>query len=54
MGILASQRESILKIVGKDGPIMREMKKPQIMHVRVKDYGVKKLYERMGKRSKVR
>ena len=54
MSVLASQRESILKIVGKDGPIMREMKKPPIKYVPHKDYGLKKLYNRMDRRSPIR
>ena len=54
MSVLASQRESILKIIGKDGPIMREMKKPPIKYVPHKDYGLKKLYARNDKRSPVR
>ena len=54
MSVLASQKESILKIVGKDGPIMREMKKPQLMHVKVNDYGLKKLKRRSERRSPVR
>ena len=46
----ASQRESILKIVGKDGsPIMREMKKPPIKYVPHKDYGLRR--NRMDRRN---
>ncbi len=48
------RQESILTIVGEDGPIMREMRKPQIMHVKVQNYGLKKLMKRHGKRSKVK
>ena len=44
----------ILEVIGKDGPFWREMQKPQIMHIGVKDYGLKKLYARLEKRSKVR
>jgi len=47
------RQESILTIVGKDGPIWREMMKPQIMYVQHKDYGVRKLQARLGKKSKV-
>ena len=54
MGAWTIKQDSILKIIGKDGPIWKEMQKPQIMHVRAKDYGVRKLHKRIGKRSKVR
>jgi len=53
MAIWKIKEESILKIVGKDGPIWKEMHKPQVMYVKHKDYGVKKLYKRLGKKSKV-
>ena len=48
------RQESILTIVGKDGPIWKEMMKPQIMYVQHKDYGVKKLQARHKKRSPVK
>ena len=44
----------ILEIVTKDGPIWKEMQKPQIMHVKVNDYGLRKLYKRHDRRSPVR
>ena len=46
-------KEPILKVIGKDGPIWKEMQKPQIMYVPVRDYGVRKLYARLEKRSSV-
>ena len=47
------REESILKVISKDGPIWQEMMKPQIMYVKHKDYGVRKLAHRLGKKSKV-
>jgi hypothetical protein len=46
------QQESILKVITKDGPIWREMMKPPIKFVKHKDYGVRKLAERLGKKSR--
>jgi hypothetical protein len=48
------QQEGILKIISKDGPLWREMQKPQIMLVKHKDYGVRKMWARLEKKSKVR
>ena len=53
MGAWKIQQEGILKIIGKDGPMWKEMQKPQIMYVQHKDYGVRKLQARLGKKSKV-
>ena len=53
MGAWKIQQEGILSIIGKDGAIWKEMQKPQIMYVKHKDYGVKKLQARLGKKSKV-
>ena len=38
----------IEKIVAKDGPIMKELKKPQLMFVKNQDYGVRKLWKRLN------
>ena len=46
MSVWAGRKTPITDIVGKDGPIWREMQKPQIMYVRYKDYGVRKQWER--------
>jgi len=53
MGAWTIKQDSILRIIGKDGPMWREMQKPQIMYVKHKDYGVRKLQARLGKKSKV-
>ena len=45
------QKTPILEVIGKDGPIWKEMQKPQIMHIGVKSYGLRKLYARLEKRS---
>ena len=31
----------------KDGPLMRESQKPQILHLKNKDYGLRKLQKRL-------
>ncbi len=46
MSVWESRKIPILDIIGKDGPIWKEMQKPQIMYVRSKDYGVKKMWAR--------
>lgn len=35
--------------VNNSGPIMREMRKPQLMHIPYNNYGLKKLKERLKK-----
>ena len=50
MSVLSLTKGSILKIVGKDR-YNEEMKKPPIKYVPHKDYGLKKLYNRMDRRS---
>ena len=52
MGAWKFQQEGILSVIGKDGPMWREMQKPQIMYVKHKDYGVRKLAHRLGKKSR--
>ena len=47
MSAWEARKLSIINIVGKDGPIMRELRKPQIMLVKHKDYGVRKLWRRL-------
>ena len=47
MSAWEARKISILKIVGKDGPLMRELRKPPIKLVRHKDYGVRKLWRRL-------
>ena len=47
------QQESILKVITKDGPIWREMMKPPIKFVKHMNYGVRKLEERLGKKSRL-
>ena len=42
MSVWESRKIPILDIIGKDGPMWKEMQKPQIMYVRHKDYGVRK------------
>ena len=54
MSAWKDQQEGILKIIGKDGPMWKEMQKPQIMYVQHKDYGVRKLQARHKKRSPVK
>lgn len=41
------------KPLSEDGPIAKELKKPPIKYIKHKDYGVRKLYERLGKKSPV-
>jgi len=47
MSAWEARKISILKIVGKDGPLMRELRKPPIKFIRHKDYGVRKLWKRI-------
>jgi hypothetical protein len=47
MSAWEARKISILDLVGKNGPLMKELKKPQIMLVKHKDYGVRKLWRRI-------
>jgi len=38
----------IEQIVKKDGPIMKELQKPQLMFVPKQNYGVRKLWKRLN------
>ena len=46
MSVFHRHQEKIEDIIGK-GPIWEEMRKPQIMHIPHKDYGLKKLTKRL-------
>ena len=46
-GRIAKHIPPIEEVIGKDGPIIKEMKKPQLMFVKHQEYGVRKLQQRL-------
>jgi hypothetical protein len=42
------------ELIKKNSPLIRECMKPPLKLVKHQDYGLKKLYERLGKRSSVK
>ena len=47
-GRIAKHIPPIEQVVGKDGAIMRELRKPQLMYVKHQNYGVRKLWKRLN------
>ena len=47
-GRIAKHIPPIEQVLGKDGAIMRELRKPQLMYVKHQNYGVRKLWKRLN------
>ena len=47
MGLTLKQ-QSIVDTLTKNSPLWLEMQKPQLMHVKQQNYGVKKLHKRIN------
>jgi len=45
---MAKKQPSITEALDKNSPIFQIMKEPQLMHVKVQNYGLKQLFKRLS------